>query len=250
MTRRAAATFAACASAGLLLPACESTQDKSERLAKEGKTAFADNGLKVTKRSTTVDLGKTTVLSDPNGAAVVVEVRNETDRALTNVPIAIDVTDGAGKSIYRNDAAGLEPSLTTIPVLGPREEFAWINDQVAATSTGQPGKAKAEVGVQKAAAPAAEIPKLRVGKAKLVADPVSGIEATGYVFNDSKKVEQRNIFIYCVARKGGRVVAAGRSRIERIKPGRRGRYHVYFIGNPRGAKLELKAPPTVLKPET
>lgn len=249
MRRRAAATLAATTLAALLLPACESTQDKSRRLAKQGKTAFADDGLKVTKRSSTVDLGKTTVLRDQNGAAVVVEVKNETDRALTNVPIAIDVTDPAGKSVYRNDVAGLEPSLTSIPVLGPREEFAWINDQVAATATGEAGRAKAEVGVQKAASAAKDIPKTRVGKARLVDDPVSGIEATGYVFNDSKTVEQRNIFVYCVARKGGKVVAAGRSRIERIKPGRRGRYHVYFIGNPRGAKLELKAPPTVLKPE-
>ena len=67
---------------------------------------------------------------------------------------------------------------------------------------------------------------------------MSGLEATGYVFNDSK-IEQRNVFVHCVARKGGKIVAAGRSRIERIKPGRRGRYHVFFIGNPRGAELEL-----------
>ena len=250
MSRRVALTLSACACAALLLPACESTQSKSKRLAGEGRTAFAEKGLQVTKRSTSVDMGKTSVLADANGSAVVVEVENESARSLTNVPIAVDVRDKAGKSVYRNDTPGLEPSLTSIPVLGPHESFAWVNDQVAATATGAAGRARAEIGVQKSAAAPAAIPATRVGKARLVDDPVSGVEATGYVFNDSKTVEQRNIFVYCVARRGGHVVAAGRSRIERIKPGRRGRYHVYFIGNPRGAKLELKAPPTVLKPET
>jgi hypothetical protein len=240
----------ALAALSILLSGCESTQSRSARLAKQGKTAFDKQGLKIEKRSTDVDKGKVTVLSDPNGAAVVVEVKNETGRALTGVPIAIDVKGKDGQSVYRNDDAGLEPSLTSISVLQPHEEFAWVNDQVAATATGAAAKVDAVVGAEKSAGEAKDIPKTRVGPAKLVEDPVSGIEATGYVFNDSKTVEQRNIFIHCVARKNGRIVAAGRSRIERIKPGRRGRYHVYFIGNPRGAKLELWAPPVVLKPET
>ena len=249
MTPRRPHALVAIAAAGLLLSACESTQSKSERLGKQGQTAVNEKGLEVTRRSTTVDAGKISILRDENGSAVVVELTNQTDRALTNVPVALDVSDASGKGVYKNDLAGLEPSLTSVPVLQPKEKFAWVNDQVAATATGVPAKAKAEIGVQKSAAPPADIPRTRVGKAKLVEDPVSGIEATGYVFNDSKTVEQRNIFIHCVARKNGRVVAAGRSRIERIKPGRRGRYHVFFIGNPRGAKLELKAPPTVLNPE-
>jgi hypothetical protein len=243
--------LAAAACAALALSACESTQDRSARLQKEGKAALNEKGLKITKRSTAVDLGDTTLLQDQNGAAVVVEVRNETDRALTNVPIAVDVADRSGRSIYRNDVPGLEPSLTSIPVLGPKEEFAWVNDQLTALgSAGTVRRAKAEIGVQKAAAPPKEIPELRVGRARLRIDPVSGIEATGYVFNESRTVEQRNVFVHCVARRNGRIVAAGRSRIERIKPGRRGRYHIFFIGNPRGAKLELKAPPVVLEPRT
>jgi hypothetical protein len=249
MTRRRTATLAAGACAALVLGACESTQDKSARLAKEGKAALREEGLKVGKRSTTVDLGKTTILRDQNGTAVVVEVKNETDRSLTSVPIAVDLVGPDGKSVYRNDDPGLEPSLTSIAVLGPREEFAWVNDQIAVTATGEAKQAKAVVGVQKSAVPPKDLPETRVTKGELEEDPVSGIEYTGYVHNDSD-IEQRNIFIHCVARKGGKIVAAGRSRIERIKAGRRGRYHFYFIGNPRGAKLELWAPPTVLKPET
>lgn len=234
------------AGCAIAFTACESTQDKSARLAKQGKTAFAEKGLKVTKRSASVEVRDTTVLEDKNGAAVVVEVENTGNRALTSVPVAVNVLDKAGKALYSNDAPGLEPSLTTISVLEPGEKFAWVNDQVATTGV---AKAKAEIGVQKAASDPKALPRVKVGAASLRADPVSGIEATGYLLNDSK-VEQRNVFVFCVARKGGRIVAAGRSRIERVKAGRRGRFHIFFIGDPRGAKLEIKAPPTVLKPES
>ena len=32
----------------------------------------------------------------------------------------------------------------------------------------------------------------------------------------------------------------------KVKPGKRARFHAFFIGNPRGARLELSAPPAVL----
>jgi hypothetical protein len=42
-------------------------------------------------------------------------------------------------------------------------------------------------------------------------------------------------------------VAAGRSAIQRLKPGQKLFYHVYFIGDPSGASLSVEAPPTVLQ---
>jgi len=55
--------------------------------------------------------------------------------------------------------------------------------------------------------------------------------------------------ISCVARRGGRVVAAGRAIVDRL--GAKGTkpqlFRIFFIGNPKGAKLTLFAPPTVLR---
>jgi hypothetical protein len=50
-----------------------------------------------------------------------------------------------------------------------------------------------------------------------------------------------------VARRGPKVVAAGRSAIQRLRVGKKGFYHVFFIGNPDGARLSVAAPPTVLQ---
>ena len=52
--------------------------------------------------------------------------------------------------------------------------------------------------------------------------------------------------IFAVGTKGGRIVAAGRGQIRRVKPGKRARYQIFFIGNPKGASLALSAPPTTL----
>jgi hypothetical protein len=82
-----------------------------------------------------------------------------------------------------------------------------------------------------------------VSNTQLVQDPVSGIAASGYVKNRST-VDQRGVTVFGVARKGGKIVAAGRAGIKRIRAGRRGRFKIFWIGDPRGATLEISAPPT------
>jgi hypothetical protein len=230
------------AAVAVLVTGCESTQDKSARLAKSGVKAAHEKGLVIQQRNTSVDVGRTWVLSDENGTAVAVELKNRSKKPEVGVPIAIDVQDAKAKSVFKNDAGGLEPALTSISVLRPGESVTWVNDQVQ--PAGSAATAKAVVGV--AGTPPADLPKTRVTPGTLVQDPVSGIEATGYVYNDSK-IEQRKLVVYCVARKGKKVVAAGRGVIQKIKAGRRGRYHVFFIGNPAGAELQVAAPPTVLR---
>ena len=77
-------------------------------------------------------------------------------------------------------------------------------------------------------------------------DPTSGISAVGRVTNRSS-ILQRKLVLYCVARRGARIVAAGRGGIDRLKPGKSARYTIFFIGNPKGARLTVAAPPTTLR---
>lgn len=236
---RVAALVLAC----IALAGCESSQDRSARLAKQGGKAFTRKGLEVKRENPDVKVGRTFVLQDRNGAATVVELRNNSPQRLVNVPISIDVLGAGRKSVFKNDAPGLEPSLVAAPVLEPNSEFMWVNDQVAAT--GRARSVDVRVGPAPGRAPD-KLPELDVVQPKLKRDPVSGDEATGSVTNRSK-VEQRALVVYAVARKGVRVVAAGRSAIERLKPGQKLYYHVYFIGDPSGARITVAAPPTVLQ---
>ena len=232
-----AALLAACT----LASGCESTQDRSARLAQKGSGVFKEKGLSIDRRSRTVDVLSTAVLHDQNGTAVVVALRNTSNKPLMNVPIAIDVKDAHGRSVFRNDAPGLQPSLTGISVMRPREEVLWVHDQVL--TTGPAKKVSVKVGADKGPPPS--IPKLTITQPKLEVDPTSGVNAFGFMRNLSK-VDQRRVIIWCVARRGDRVIAAGRAGIQKLRAGKRGRFHVYFIGNPRGGKLTLTGPPTIL----
>jgi hypothetical protein len=226
-----------------LFSACESTQQKSERLGRAGKgTSLAAKGLVVSRQSTDVKVIETDALQDSNGTAAVVALRNTSKRALAEVPIAIDVRDAGGKSLFRNDAPGLEPTLVKAPLLRPGERFLWVNDQVSAST--KPHSLKVKVGETATPSPA-HVPRIELTAPRLEHDSVSGSEAIGMVANHSR-VEQRKLVVFAVARRAGKVVAAGRAQINRLQPGKRARFHVFFIGNPSGARITVAAPPTEL----
>lgn len=232
----------ALAGIALVSSGCESTQQQSAKIAAELGPVKQEEGLKITARSKDVKVVSSTLLTDSAGTAVVVEVRNESNRDLVNVPIAVDVRDAKGASVYKNDLPGVEPALTAIPYLEAGATVAWVNDQVLAT-----GKPKTvEVVVGAGGTPfEGELPKITATEPKLEGDPYSGVVAGGNVVNESGETQQR-LLLYAVARKGNEVVAAGRGAIERMKPEPKPvAYNIYFIGDPRGADVTVTLYPTL-----
>jgi len=242
MPLRPAPVALALAGVALVTSGCESTQDKSAKIAAELGPVKQEKGLKISERSKEVKVVSSTLLTDEAGSAVVVEVHNDSNRDLVNVPIAIDVLDAQGKSVYRNDLAGLETALTAIPFVEAGADMLWVHDQVLAT--GKP--AKVEVTVGAGGTPySGEIPKLTFTEPKLEGDPYSGVVAGGNVVNESGE-EQERVLLYAVARKGDRVVAAGRGAIEKVKPEPKPLpYNIYFIGDPRKADVSVTLFPTL-----
>lgn len=222
------------------LAGCESTQDKAAKLGASSKDAFEKTGLKVAKENPDVEIVGTDVVQDPNGTAVAVTLRNRSDKALVGVPVSIDVKGAKGASLFKNDAAGLDASLVSVALLRPQEQLVWVNDQIPVTerATG----ATALAGAQKQALPT-EVPRLTLQQIKVTNDQ-EGPKATGFVVNKSD-VEQRDLVIYGVAKKGGKVVAAGKGQVPRVKAGKRVEFNVFFIGDPTGASLDLAVPVTV-----
>jgi hypothetical protein len=229
--------------AGALLSACASTQSKSAQLAREAKKVVQAKGLTVTKENPNVKVISTAVIHDANGTAAVVELQNKTSKPLVALPLAIDVTDSAGKSLFKNNASGLAPSLVQAALIPPHGKLLWVDDQVQAAS--DPHAVKAKVGIPPKATPG-KPPEIVVGAPHFVTDEISGLGAEGRVTNRSK-IDQRKLTIFAVARKGGRVVAAGRGQLDRVKAGKDATYRVFFIGNPKGAQLSVSAPPTTFQ---
>lgn len=245
--RRLAAVVALLA-AGSGLAACASTQDKSRRLAQANKGILQAKGLSLSGTNRDVKILATKVLQDKFGTAAVVELENTTARGMLDVPVAIDVRGAKGtRSLFKNDSAGLDPALVSAPLLPAGRKVVWINNQVIASS--RPGKVLVKVGKPKAPAPGrAALPKIRLSKIRVRHD-ADGTFAFGIIENGST-ILQRRLTIFCVARRRGKVVAAGRAVIDKLPPGRPKKpttFRVYFIGKPAGARLGFYAPPVQLK---
>lgn len=241
--KKGAPALALCAA--ITLAACSSTQDESARLARSAKHVAGAKGQTVTRANPEVRVLATTVLHNQNGTAVVVALRNVTPRTLVTLPIEINVTDQRGRTLFRNDTPGLEPSLIGVPVLEPAKLTYWVNDQVAAGGT--PTAVKAVIG-RSPRRPTASLPRITLSAPTLSRDPTSGLSAVGTATNRSS-VTQVKLTIYCVALRAGRVVAAGRAGVPLLAGGpgaKPARFTIFFIGDPSGARLVLSAPPTVL----
>lgn len=243
MSLAALAAPAAVVLLALGLAACESTQEKSARLAKNGGNIASEKGIVVTKRNAAVTVGKTAVFGTLDQAVAVVELRNTSAKPLADVPIALNVLGKGGKSVFKNNDPGIEASLTHAPLIPAHGQLVWVNDQVTPISS--PKRVKAVVGAATASVPD-KVPVLDIASKGISVDPVNGAEVNGRVTNRST-VEQRKLIVFAVARKGSKIVAAGRGQVNRLTGGKSAPFHVFFIGNPRGAKLSLAAPPTVLR---
>jgi hypothetical protein len=236
--RHIAAAVVAVAATGLV--ACESTQDKSAEIEANSGELLEEKGFEVTEQSGTVEVLSSTVLTDKYGSAVAVELRNGSNETLTNVPVAIDVKGAKGETVYTNETPGLDQTLTSVPVLEPGEETVWVNDEIL--PTGEPKSVDVTVG-ESTEAPPSQVPAVDVSEPEVRVDPVSGIEATGTVTNESGE-DLQFVYLYGVARKGNEIVAAGRGLIDRLRTEAEPSYHVFFIGDPQGAEVSVTPAPT------
>lgn len=238
--RRCALLLVPAALAIFIFSGCQTTQDKARKLAEQAQAA-APKPLVITKPNKDVKVVETTLLTDQNGDAVVVTLKNEGKQTLVNTPILVDLHAGK-KSVYKNGIPGLEPALNHVPLMKPGETVDWVNDQL--TPSTKPDSAKVTIGVP-VDPPPASIPDVAVSPPQLENSSL-GPKVTGSVTNKSQ-LDQLKLVIFAVARSGGRVVAAGRGGLKKLKVGDSHAYTAFFIGNPSGGDLTVTVPPTVFK---
>jgi len=229
------------------LAACQSSQDKSAELAKHGATALKEQpGLKLGGTNQSVKVVGSFIVGTPQGYAVVVTLQNTGSQPLADVPIAINVMDSKGKKVFTNTTPGLQKSLQSMPVLEPGPPQDWVNDQIFAT--GKPTKVQVKVGTSKAQVTQTTDPKaIDVSPPKLSNQSTIGPEANGTLTNKTS-TEQNQVLLYEVARKGGKIVAAGRGGVKKVKTGgKKANYHIFFKGNPTGADITVTAFPNKLE---
>jgi hypothetical protein len=237
--------LAALVLAALALTACESNQERSAKLEQAAKRhehevgrqqALAQRALAITRVSTKIKVTSATVVHTTQGAAALLTLRNTSGVMLRHVPIQINVTDAHGASVFKNDSAGTSATLVSAALVPAHGAISWIDDQVE-TSGGVPARVLATVG--EGMPTTGTLPQLQVQGAHLAETG----EAEGSVANHSR-VNQQELVVYAVARKGATVVAAGRAVLANAAAGSSTPFQVYFVGNPGGARIEYSAPAT------
>lgn len=222
----------------LALSGCESTQEKSAKLEKTvHHTRLAERGLSVLKQSAEVRVLGAVLVHDAEGAAAVVTLRNDSAHALRDVPIAITVKAAHGSTVFQNNAPGLEAALTSISSLPAHGSVTWVDDQIS--TSGEPASVSALVGEAPNVSgpePRIEVDGLRLGEA-------SSGEASGTVRNRSR-VAQQKLVVYVIARRAGRIVAAGRAVLPEAAAGASVPFQAFLVGTPHGATLQASAPAT------
>ncbi len=226
--------------AGLALSACTSSQDKA-RAIRERAIATAPKPLVISKPNKDVKVGDVTLLHDRNGDAIVVPLTNETDKLMVSLPILVEVKSGK-QIVYANDTAGLDYALNHVALIKPHETLYWVNDQV----TAEGNTAKVEVGQPEVKPPSGPLPQYSVSDPRFGHD-FSGVKVSGVVKTESK-LDQSHLILFAVARRGGRIVAAGRGQIKKLKAeAKPAPYVIYFIGDPTGSDVTIQAPPTTFE---
>jgi hypothetical protein len=234
--------------APLALGGCLGVETTQQKSAKKAGTAIkrlaSQKGLSITTLNRAVRVEQSALVQDLNGVAAVVRLKN-TGATQVTLPVAITVSGAGGRKLYANDVPGLDPSLVSLPVLRAGETLDWVDNQILVA--GRAGSVRAQVGAAKRQG-SGTLPKIVLG-APVIGRDADGTYAKGTVRNASR-IAQKRLVVSCVARRGGRVRAAGRAVIERLVPAAQARkptsFTVFFIGDPKGARLSCAAPPTVL----
>ena len=225
------------------LAACESSQDKNARLKAQGTGLEAEKAVSVGRENPDVKVAEKTSITDENGTAVIVRLDSSSSRDQVDLPIIFELTDASGEPVGDNAVPGIQRTLTHATVVPARKESWWVNDQVVAA--GEASTVKVQVGTSTTPVPK-EILDFKPTEPVLRNDPIDGIVASGKVTNPTGQ-EQRKVLITIVGTRGRKVVAAGRGVVAKLKPNKAARYSVFFIGNPKGAKLEISATPTLFE---
>jgi hypothetical protein len=238
---RASITGAVLVTIALAATGCESTQEKSAQLEKAAHhTHLSERGLSIARASAEVSVLGAVLVRGAEGAAAVVTLRNDSAHALRDVPIAIAVKDAGGSTVFQNDAPGLEAALTSLGSLPAHGVTTWVDDQVPAT--GAPASVTAIAGVSPAVSGA--LPQIEVAGVH-PSEESGSATAVGTVRNRSP-VAQQALVVYVVARRAGRVVAAGRAILPEVEPGAAVPFKAFLVGSPHGATLQASAPAMTL----
>ncbi len=121
-----------------------------------------------------------------------------------------------GQGVYTNNAAGHRAGTRSVPCRC-RPGATPTGSTTRSSRPASRPRSRSRSGPATGSRFRAQMPDISVSPPELKGDPVSGVEADGQVVNNDRRRPGARCLLYAVARKGGKVVAAGRGAIEHLK---------------------------------
>jgi hypothetical protein len=221
---------------GAALSGCATTQDSNQRASVQAdRTLESRKALQLHGTDHNVQVVSTSVLNGKDGSAVVAVLRNRGSDPVNDLPIEVGPEGGQPVNAHPN----VPYFQSHAPAIAPGEEATWV--YVSKDPLGS-GRAFVRVGTPSPhpLTTAGRISELDTG------GQASGSSVLADVTNDTG-VPQYDLDVYAVARKGGRLVAAGRANLEHLGVDQSTHLTLPLIGDPKGAQVQIFAPQTLFQ---
>jgi hypothetical protein len=235
------ATLAATAPVAVLLTGCVSTQTVATRARLvDARTLASQSATKVVRANPAVSVGAPAVIRYPTGVVIVVAVRNNSPRQLTDLPISVGVHSRSGRATYLNSSTTLDYFESHIAAIGPDASTEWV----FTTGAIPRGQAFARVGVaQLHPTLNRSLPSIAVSVR--ATRTVAGAAILKLSVLNRSVIPQYDLPVYAIALRNGREVAAGRTAVAHLGTHGATTVALALLGSSHYDTLRLIASPTI-----
>ena len=235
------------------LAGCSTTQQEAARLqVNSARLRAAQLSVRVARGNSQLAVEQIALVGSGHGSAIVVELRNRSTHAVSDLPISVGVLGGR-RRMYLNSDPGIDYFQTHVPVIAAHGSLTWVFTTGRSLAVARPF---ALVGAPSSVATGAPTSLPTVAIAAAGATGAAGaadrrapraprrLELT---IGNRSAVPQYQLPVYAVARRAGRYVAAGQGTIAHLGTGTSTELQMTLVGNPAHATLSLEAPPTIFR---
>jgi hypothetical protein len=242
--RRVSAAFVATAPVAVLLTGCVSTQTVATRARLvDARIIASQSRTEVRQANPSLSVEAPVLIHTAMGDAIVVSVRNDSGRQLTDLPISVGVRTSSGRTTYLNSSTTLDYYQSHIADIGPDASTEWVFTAFTAGPIPH-GRVFATVGVpQLHPTLSRPLPFVAVSvRARYLA--TGGVMLKLSVLNRSV-IPQYDLPVYAVALRNGREVAAGRTDVTHLGTCGTTTSFLALLGSSHYDSLRLIASPTI-----
>jgi hypothetical protein len=225
------------------LTGCDTTQDKAARLKiRSARTLASRHVTRVGEPAHAVKVLSAALLAGKDESAIAVELRNDGDEPVNDLPLLVGVEGRDGKREYLNADRDVAYFKAHTAGLGPGEDGVWVYTSRHELDPSATAFAEVGDGPVPPLPAAASLPEVDLGAPSHSGSDPGRVEVE---VSNELGFPQYDLTVFAWATRDGRLVAAGRASAGDLEAGEVEPVTLKLIGDPKDAELHISAPPTI-----